>query len=405
MKKINKLVSHGFRSMGRHRLRTFFMMLGTFVGVTALTVVVALGQGTQQEIMDRIDKMFSGSSIMVSAGGMGMGGGPRDAPSTNLTIEDIESIAVEVEGIDSWDPVVMAGDREVVWEGASASVRTIGHSERAAEAWNRGVTRGSFFTAQDVASSARVALVGETLVAEIFGDVDPIGQQIRIGTVPFDVVGVLEIQGIDPHGWDRDMEVHVPISTAMRRLMNVDYIMSAKIVVADGIDVDLAALQIEDLLRERHGLAADESNDFSMITPVQVQEMVSNANKVFTVFLPLLAGVSIFIGGIVVANLMLMAVNERRSEIGLRKAVGAKSRDIWLQFLVESSMVTVAGGVLALMVGAVLVQVMGRTLGTPTAMPWQAAVAGLGAAIIVGLVAGVAPARRAASLDPVQTLR
>ena len=251
MKKIHKLVSHGLRSMGRHRLRTFFMMLGTFVGVTALTVVVALGQGTQQEIMDRIDQMFSGSSIMVSAGAMGMGGGPRDAPSTNLTIDDIGAVAVEVDGIDTWDPVVMAGEREVVWEGASASVRTIGHSERAAEAWNRGVSRGSFFTARDVSSSARVALVGETLAAEIFGDVDPIGQQIRIGTVPFDVLGVLEIQGIDPHGWDRDMEVHVPISTAMRRLMNVDYIMSAKIVVADGIDVDLAALQIEDRLRSR----------------------------------------------------------------------------------------------------------------------------------------------------------
>jgi putative ABC transport system permease protein len=405
MKKFQKLVGHGFRSMGRHRLRTFFMMLGTFVGVAALTVVVALGQGTRQEVMSRIDRMFSGSSILLSSGAMGMGGGPRDAPSNTLTLEDLAALESSVDGILTWDPMQMAGAREVIWNGNSSEVRIMGHSERAEVVWTRGVSRGSFLAESDVASSALVALVGETLATEVFGDTDPIGEQIRIGTVPFDVVGVLEVQGIDPHGWDRDNEVHIPITTMMRRLLNVDYIMSSKIIVAEGVDLEPMVGEIENTLRERHALADAEPNDFAMITPVQVEEMVDSANRVFTVFLPLVALVSILVGGIVVANLMLMSVNERRSEIGLRKAVGARSRDIWLQFLVESSLVTVIGGVVALLACAVLLRFVGQMMGTPSLMPWQAAIAGLLAALAVGIVAGVAPARRASKLDPVHTLR
>jgi putative ABC transport system permease protein len=164
-------------------------------------------------------------------------------------------------------------------------------------------------------------------------------------------------------------------------------------------------LAIEGLLRERHALAEGVPNDFSMITPVQVQEMVGSMNRIFTLFLPLLAGVSLLIGGIVVANLMLMGVNERRSEIGLRKAVGARGRDVWVQFLLESSLVTVVGGLLALVVAAVTLGVIGRFMEIPSIMPWEAAFLGLGAAVAVGLLAGVAPARRASALDPVATLR
>jgi putative ABC transport system permease protein len=191
----------------------------------------------------------------------------------------------------------------------------------------------------------------------------------------------------------------------MRRVMNVDYVQSAKILVSDSELLDPAVLAITDLLRERHVLVEGEPDDFSMITPTQVQEMVGSMNRIFTLFLPLLAGVSLLIGGIVVANLMLMGVNERRSEIGLRKAVGARTKDIWVQFLFESSLVTVAGGVLALLVGAAALSFISQGMEIPSVMPWQVATLGLGAAVVVGLVAGVVPARRAADLDPVTTLR
>jgi putative ABC transport system permease protein len=392
--------------MGRHRLRTFFMMLGTFVGVLALNLVVAIGQGTRDAVLGNIERMFAGNSILLSAGGGGMMGGPRvEGPTTTLIMDDLEEILRTVPGVTVYDPMVMAPSREVVYQGNSSTVRVLGHSENHERVWDRGVSRGSFFGEAEVRSSARVALVGETLVREVFEGADPIGLQLRVGTVPFEVIGVLDSMGVDPHGWDRDNEVIIPVTTMMRRVMNIDYVQSAKILVAQGDDLEGAVQAIEGLLRERHALATDEPDDFSMITPVQVREMVGSMNRIFTLFLPLLAGVSLFIGGIVVANLMLMGVNERRSEIGLRKAVGARARDIWIQFLLESSLVTVAGGILALMVGAVLLSIIAMGLEIPSVMPWQAATLGLGAAVAVGLVAGVFPARRASALDPVTTLR
>lgn len=404
--KPQRLIRHGLRDMGRHRLRTFFMMLGTFVGVLALTVVMAIGQGTREAVMSNMERMFAGNSILLSAGGGGMMGGPgANGPTTTLTEEDLEEIQTSVQGIQVYDPMIMAMSREVVYQGNSSSVRVMGHSEHHEEVWNRGVSRGAFFGADEVRSSARVALIGETMVQDLFGGSDPIGLQIRIGAVPVQVIGVLDSMGIDPHGWDRDNEVIVPYTTMMRRIMNIDYIQSAKFLVASGADLDGAVSDIEGLLRERHALAGEELNDFSMITPTQVREMVDSMNRIFTLFLPLLAAVSLLIGGIVVANLMLMGVNERRSEIGLRKAVGARGRDIWIQFLLESSLVTVAGGVLALLVGAVALYFIGGSMEGVGIMPWEAATLGMGASVVVGLLAGVIPARRASALDPVATLR
>ena len=404
--KTERLIRYGLRGMGRHRLRTFFMMLGTFVGVLALTLVVAIGQGTRDSVLGNIERMFAGNSILLSAGGGGMMGGPRaDGPTTTLVMEDLEEILSTVPGVTVYDPMVMAGEREVVYQGSSSNVRVLGHSENHEAVWDRGASRGAFFGRAEVQSSARVALVGETLVREVFQGADPIGLQLRVGTVPFEVIGVLDSMGIDPHGWDRDNEVIIPVTTMMRRVVNVDYVQSAKILVADGEGLEDAVLAIENLLRERHALAEDEPDDFHMITPVQVREMVGSMNRIFTLFLPLLAGVSLLIGGIVVANLMLMGVNERRSEIGLRKAVGARSSDIRTQFLLESALVTLVGGVSALLVGAALLAVISGAMEIPSIMPWQAATLGLGAAVLVGLLAGVFPARRASDLDPVTTLR
>jgi len=381
-------------------------MLGTFVGVLALTLVVAIGQGTRDSVMGNIERMFAGNSILLSAGGGGMMGGPRaEGPTTTLVMEDLEEILSTVPGVSVYDPMVMADAREVVYQGNSSSVRVLGHSERHEEVWDRGVSRGAFFGSEEVRSSARVALVGETLGREVFEGADPIGFQLRVGTVPFEVIGVLDSMGIDPHGWDRDNEVMIPVTTMMRRVMNIDYVQSAKILASDGGALDGAVIAIEELLRERHALADEEPNDFSMITPTQVREMVGSMNRIFTLFLPLLAGVSLLIGGLVVANLMLMGVNERRSEIGLRKAVGARSKDIGVQFLLEAALVTVAGGVLALLVGAAALGFISQAMEIPSVMPWQAATLGLGAAVVVGLVAGVFPARRASELEPVTTLR
>lgn len=406
MRRFGRLVGQGLATLARHRLRAFFMAVGTLVGVIALTVVVGIGQASQRQMLSRFDRMFSGSSILLRGGSMEHRAGPRATDRSSLTLEDMAAIERTVPGIAAWDPWQMAGAREIGWNGRTVTAAVMGHSERAYTVWNRGVVRGSFFSAEDVASSARVALVGQTFARGLFGDTDPIGQEIRVGNVPFSVIGVLDVVGTDPHGMDRDDEIHVPFTTAMRRLQNVTYLNVVKLDVADGYDVDDTVLAIEALLRERHALPAQAPNDFGMFTPTQVAEMITASRRVFTVFLPLLAGISLVVGAIVVANLMLISVNERRGEIGLRKAVGARSRDIWLQFLVEAALVTSLGGIAGVGLAWVGMRVaVMHGLSLPGGLPLDAALLGLAAALASGLLAGVLPARRAAALDPVRTLR
>lgn len=188
--KTRRLVGSGIASLGRHKLRTFFMTLGTLIGVTALTVVVAYGRGTQEAVLDKIGQMFSGSTILLSAGGGGMMGGPRSSgPTTTLTLEDLEAVAAAVPAVGLYDPLMMMSDREVIYDGRSEPLMIFGHSETQPTVWSRGANRGAYFGRDDVESSARVALVGETTVRELFGGAEPIGEQIRIGNVPFEVIG------------------------------------------------------------------------------------------------------------------------------------------------------------------------------------------------------------------------
>jgi putative ABC transport system permease protein len=406
MTRFGRLVGQGLAALARHRLRAFFMALGTLVGVIALTVVVGVGQASQRQMLGRFDRMFSGSSILLRGGSMEHRAGPRASDRSSVTLEDVVAVERAVPGISRWDPWQMAGNREIGWNGRTVTAAVMGHSERAEVVWNRGVVRGSSFTETDVASSGRVALVGPTLASELFGDDDPVGQEIRVGNVPFSVIGVLESVGADPHGMDRDDELHVPYTTAMRRLQNVDYLNVVKLDLVEGYDLDDTVLAVEALLRERHALPADASNDFGMFTPTQVVEMVEASRRVFTVLLPLLAGISLVVGAIVVANLMLISVSERRSEIGLRKAVGARSRDIGLQFLIEAALVTSLGGLAGVGLAWVGLRVaVMHGVGLTGGLPLGAALLGLAAALASGLLAGVLPARRAASLDPVRTLR
>jgi putative ABC transport system permease protein len=393
------------RALGRNRLRTFFMTLATFVGVCALIVMLAIGRSTQRDVMRQVNRMLSGSTIFLRAGGGQMRGGPHGARTTTLTVDDVRAIDSLLPAVELADPMMMAGRRDVIHGGRSAQISVSGHSEMAERVWNRSVTRGAYFTSQDVASAARVALVGEVVVRDLFQGRDPIGARIRIGTVPFQVIGVLEPVGVDPHGIDRDNEIIIPISTMLRRVLNVDYVQGAKLAVREGTDLDGVVRAAGDILRQRHAIGPDQLDDFSMFTPVQVQQAVRSANTTFTRFLPLVAALSIGIGALVVANLMLVTVQERRAEIGLRKAIGARNADIQLQFLAECAAVTGLGGLAAVGVGYGLMALASARHGTVMTMPWEVALLGFVIAVAVGIASGILPARRAAQLDPVQTLR
>jgi putative ABC transport system permease protein len=400
-----RVLRQSVRALSRNPGRTILMMLGTFVGVSALTVLLAIGRGTQREVLQRFDAFFSGSSMFIRAGGGRHRPGAHGAASSTLTVDDIRAVDSAVAKVTFADPMQQAGEREVTYGGRTSRIRIEGHSEAAEVVWNRSVTRGAYFTAADVSSAARVALVGEVVARDLFEGRDPIGEQIRIGTVPFQVIGVLARFGVDPHGLDKDNEIIIPISTLMRRVRNVDYIMGAKLLLTAGADPTVVTLEAGDILRRRHGIGPGQEDDFSLFTPVQVQQMIHSSNRVFTVFLPLIAGLAILVGGIVVANLMFMTVHDRRAEIGLRKAVGARAADIRLQFLAEAAAVTGLAGMLALVAGVGVLGLLAHLGGTTSRMQWETALLGLGIGVTVGIIAGVAPARRAAALDPIQTLR
>jgi putative ABC transport system permease protein len=394
--------------MGRYKMRTFFMMVGIIIGIMALTLILSIGKGTEKKVMDNIETMFSANSLLISASSGQMRGGPHaGGPTTTFTIDDLETLQEEIPNVMAWDTLQVLQDREVKYQEKSDNIRVIGHSETADQVWNIGVTRGELFDSDAVLTSARVALIGTHAVDTLFGETDPIGEQIRIGNVPFRIIGILKERGIDLHGWDRDNEILVPYTTALRRLMNVDYIQTAKLLVKDYKRKKMEATveSITAILRERHALDENVADDFSIFTPVLVQDMVSSANRIFTLFLPLIAGLSLLVGGVIVANLMLISVSERTSEIGLRKAVGARAKDIQLQFLTETTFITLMGGLVGIVLGLAGTQLVSALMEIPATLSWEALLLGVIFSTLVGLIAGIVPARRAAGLQPVESLR
>lgn len=398
-----RLVSHSAGMLSRHKLRTGFMMVGSFIGVAALTLVISVGQATKQKMIQMARQVFGESSVMILDGGGHMMGGPRN-PGTRLKLEDAEAIAKEVPGIENWEPQqglttdVRRGD-------ASDTAQILGETERFEKVWGRSASRGELFDSTAVKSSARVAIIGKTVANQLFKNEDPLGADIQIGSVPFRVVGVLEAWGTDPHGMDRDNEIVVPISTLMRRLTNVDTITGAKLVVASTASEDALVKQVRERLRERHGLGVDQPDDFSILSASEVRQMMAAIERVLSLYLPLVAAISLVVGGIVSASLMVSSVNERAGEIGLRRAVGARAEDIRLQFLVETATTTVAGGVGGIVLGILLAQLGASRMHLDGVAPWSAALVGMAASCVVGLAAGLLPAGRAARMSPVDALR
>jgi len=399
-----RLITNSFAAIGRYKLRSAFIIVGTLIGTAALTIVIAAGGGVKRKMLSTVRQLFGASSILVMSGGTQFMGGPT-ANAARLTLDDIEAVAAEVPQIEAWDPQQAIPNASVRHNGLTANARVFGASERFERVWQRGIARGEAFDATAVRSGARVALIGVTTARELFGNDDPIGQEILVNHVPLQVIGVLEPFGTDLHGMDRDAEIVIPISTMMRRVMNVDTISAAKLLVRDPSQVDDARRAMKRVLRARHGTPEGRPDDFNVITSVMVQRTLAKMQRVIGIYLPIAAGIILLVSAIVAATLMLSSVNARISEIGLRRAVGARVEDIQLQFVLETAATMLLGGILGVALGSVLAEVVARRFSLGTVFSVSTSALALGVTIATGILAGVLPARRAARLDPIEALR
>ncbi len=404
---INKyrILESSFRILRRNKLNTFFMILGIVIGIAAFSTTFSIGKGAEKQLTEKVKRLFSPNNILITSGRVELESGRSSESSvTNLKIEDIEAIMDGIPGIAMFDVLQVTPERDIIFGNKNISTAVNGGMAEGEFVWKRGVISGEYFTKGDEYSSARVALIGTKIAKKLFEGSNPVGEQIRIGVVPFTVKGVLEERGIDPHGTDLDMNVIVPITTLMKRLMNVDYIVGAKLEVEDGSKTEEIAARIASLLRERHSLNGDETNDFSIVTPVVVKETIRKMNRVFTLFLPLISGIALVVGGVVIVVILLMSVSRRVSEIGLRKALGARSKDIMFQFLVEASVVSLFGGMIGLAIGLIGTWIFVSSMGLTFFVPWQTVVFGVLFPVAIGILAGILPARKAARMDPIESL-
>jgi putative ABC transport system permease protein len=398
-----RLVTHSVRVMARYRLRSAFVMLGSLVGVAALTLVVSVAQGVQAKVLNTLGQIVGDSTILIMSGGSRILGSPR-AGASRLTIDDLTAVAEELDDIDVWDPqqdlVSVVRYRET-----TATVRILGQSERGERVWARAVRRGRYFDDAAVRAATREAVIGNTAARKLFGDEDPLEAEIRIGAVPFRIIGVLEPFGTDMHGMDRDNEIIVPVSTLMRRLTNVDTISAARLLAKQPGREEAIARDIGRILRARHALGSDAPDDFRIVTTVELRKMITWVRRVLFLFVPLVAGVVLLVAGIVAATLMLSSVNERVAEIGLRRAIGARPEDIRLQFATETVVTILTGGLGGLILGYAGARLVAERMQLGETFSWEAVLVGIIATAATGLVAGVVPARRAAQLHPADALR
>jgi putative ABC transport system permease protein len=402
---IGKTIKLAAKAIGLNKMRTFLMMLGIIIGITTLTVIVSVGKGGRARVMQAI-KNVGTNAVMVFAGG-GKVMGPPDEKVNTLTLDDAQAIMQEVQGIKAMDTALVRLGRTVKFEDNNTSTVIYGGTANYGDAWEWAVESGDFFTEEDMNSMARVAVLGKTVVRELFGDADPVGQNIKIENVNFRVVGVLSGRGTSPMGMDMDSRVIIPYTTASRRVFNTPYISIIRMAAADVSEVGRIEKQVADLLRDRHHIQPGFPDDFRVRGASSISKMATGMMGTMNLFLGLVSLISLAVGGIVVMNIMLISVGERVKEIGLRRAVGARKSDIRNQFLTESSLVTVLGGFIGVLTGLIVSLVLpvvskGKM---PAMLSWEPFVLGFIFSTLVGLAAGLHPAKKAAELDPVVALK
>ena len=402
--KLAPIVRIALRALVRNKARSFLTALGIIIGVGSVIAMVSLGQGAQQQVEQQISSMGT-NMLIVSSGGQRTGG-VRGAmgSGTALTPEDVEAIAREAPAVRAVSPSVTASVT-VVFGNQNWTTRAEGVGEAYPSIRNWTIGSGGFFSPAEVRTAARVAVIGRTVADQLFPGMDPVGQMIRVRNLPFRVVGVLHPKGQSQFGQDQDDTLLIPYTAAMKKLLSITHIPNAYVSATSSEATFVAQDQIGQLLRQRHGLRAGEEDDFSVRNLTDIADMATQTTGVMTLLLGSIAGVSLIVGGIGIMNIMLVSVTERTREIGIRMAVGARARHVRMQFLIESMVLGLAGGVAGIVAGVGLSFLLSLAFGWPQFISVISILASVVFSVAVGVFFGYYPARKAASLDPIEALR
>ncbi len=391
----------------RHKLRTILALAGLVIGVAAVLVMVGIGEGSKRQVLQQLEK-FGTDMLVVTADDAVSAPGREKQSGKVITLSLADSLALvdECPAITQTAPGQSAA-RRVKFQGFSTTTTILGTTSEFQDIRNADVSKGRFLTKADNEENRRVAVVGTTVVERIFEGVDPIGVQIRIGHVPFEVVGVLASKGATADGGgNEDNQVLIPINTALRRVFNVEHLDRIYAQVDEGVDLQKATADIRALLRDRHALDYfRKEDDFGIEDQALALRAEGDASSSLNSMIVGLASVSFFLGGVGILSIMLITIRERVGEIGLRMAVGARPRDILVQFMCESLMLGFVGGIVGLSLGLAAARIVGEFAGWATYVPQDWILAVTAGSVLWGLLAGVYPATRAARLDPIAALR
>ena len=395
------------RALMVNKMRSALTMLGIIIGVGAVIAMVAVGSGAKRRIADQIASM--GSNLLIVLSGSSTSGGLRFGSGTvpTLTADDAKAILNEIPGVKYVAPT-LGGGAQVVFGNQNWSTIINGTTPEVLEIRDWSLASGRSFTQQDIDGATKVCLLGKTVVDNLFGGIDPVGQVIRIKNLPMTVIGVLATKGQSTQGQDQDDTIIVPLTTAQKKLFGMQFPGMVRLILVQATAPEVmkdVEDQINDLLRQRHHIQPKQDNDFSVRNLTEIMSTAEQSANVMSLLLGAIASISLIVGGIGIMNIMLVSVTERTREIGIRIAVGAKGRDILLQFLIESMVLSLIGGTVGIGIGVAGTLILSSFTQWPTLFSVEAILLAFLFSSLVGIFFGFYPARKASLLNPIEALR
>jgi putative ABC transport system permease protein len=393
-----------FRALARNKMRTLLTMLGIIIGVGAVICTVAIGEGASQQVQEQIQSLGE-NLITINAGSVNLGGVHLGSAATKTLVPaDATAIQEQISTVSRVSPGVGSGV-QVVFGNQNWFTRVTGASSEFLQIRHWPVERGAAFSDQDVQNASNVCIIGHTVAQNLFGSANPVGQTIRVSSLPFRVIGELTAKGQSPYGQDQDDTMIMPYTTVMKKLSGISWLQSITVSATTSADMDAAQTQISALLRQRHHLRASEPDDFIIRSPTDIAQARAQTLGVMELLLACIASVSLIVGGIGIMNIMLVSVTERTREIGVRMAVGATENDVRRQFLSEAVVLSMFGGAIGVVFGFFASNAVSAMLKWPTLIPASSILISVLFSAAVGVIFGYYPARKAASLDPIEALR